>query len=448
MPAVPRLRDAIGPSIILLGLGLGSGELILWPYLVSRYGLGIIWAAIIGITIQFFVNLEIERYSLLAGESIFAGFSRLSKKLPIWFILSTFIAWMWPGIIATSAKIFSVSFGYERFDLLAIILLVLIGLILTLGPRLYKTVETFQKYVILIGVPVIVILVALVAKFSDWQALGRGIVGIGDGYSFLPEGIPLFVFLGALAYSGAGGNLNLAQSFYIKEKGYGMCKGSVGISSVLLKGAKPESVYGNKADFNLNENKRRFVLWWRLINLEHFIVFLFTGAITILLLALLSYAATNGNSSLQGIDFLIFEAKSIGNIVSGYFGALFLILVAIMLFGTQLTILDSTSRIISENIVILKKNLDLSKTYYLVLWIQIIASIIVFLSGYTDPVALVVTGAVINAFAMVIHISLTYILNKKMIAKEFTASSLRSIILLLAVIFFIVLGILAVINAL
>lgn len=70
----PSFRKIIGPSIILLGLGLGSGELILWPYMISNYGLGIIWAAILGITFQFFVNMEIERYSLLRGESIFAGF--------------------------------------------------------------------------------------------------------------------------------------------------------------------------------------------------------------------------------------------------------------------------------------------------------------------------------------------------------------------------------------
>lgn len=197
LPKAPSLKQAIGPSIILLGLGLGSGELILWPYLVSQYGLGIIWAAMLGITIQFFINLEIERYSLLSGESVFAGFARLSKIAPLWFIFSTFIAWMWPGIIATSAKILSVNFGFERFDLLAMFLLILIGIILTFGPKLYKTVETFQKYLILLGVPLIVIITALIARGPDLTALGRGIIGIGEGYRFLPLGLPLFNFSGS-----------------------------------------------------------------------------------------------------------------------------------------------------------------------------------------------------------------------------------------------------------
>src|SRR3972149_3016511 len=76
LPAPWPLRKLIGPSFIILGVGLGSGELILWPYLSSNFGLGIIWAALLGITFQFFINMEIERYTLITGESIFVGLTR------------------------------------------------------------------------------------------------------------------------------------------------------------------------------------------------------------------------------------------------------------------------------------------------------------------------------------------------------------------------------------
>lgn len=76
LPEPPKtIAKMIGPSIILVGLGLGTGELILWPYLTSNWGLGIIWGAALGITIQYFLNMEIERYSLANGESIFVGFA-------------------------------------------------------------------------------------------------------------------------------------------------------------------------------------------------------------------------------------------------------------------------------------------------------------------------------------------------------------------------------------
>ena len=105
MPEAPRFRKLIGPSFILLGLGLGSGEVILWPYLVANWGLGIIWGAILGITFQFFMNMEIERYALTKGESIFVGLARKFKFFPIWFIFSTLAGFIWPGIAAASAKL-------------------------------------------------------------------------------------------------------------------------------------------------------------------------------------------------------------------------------------------------------------------------------------------------------------------------------------------------------
>jgi len=447
LPQPPSLIKAIGPSVVLLGLGLGSGELILWPYLVSNFGLGIIWAAVVGITFQFFINTEIERYSLLHGESIFAGFAKQSKKLPIWFIFSTFIAWMWPGIIAVSAKVICNVFLIKNYNLVAIGLLIIIGLVLTLGPRVYKTVESFQKIIILLSVPAIAIITFLVAKNVDYIALSRGLAGIGDGYFLIPKGIPLFTLLGAIAYAGAGGNLNLAQSFYIKEKGYGMCRGVKGISSVLAGKAQNVQIYGNQANFGDRENYTIFKKWWKLINLEHFLVFLVTGTIIILMMALLAYSSVNGSVQQQGIGFLITEAKIISQSVLPFIGTSFLIVVAVVLFATQLNILDSTSRIISENAVILKSKLNLSKTYFLILWFQILAGIIIFLVGYSDPVGLVVTGAVINAFAMFIHVALTYFLNKKTLPKEYQPSLLRVGIIFVSWLMFGTLAVWAIVDA-
>jgi len=94
-----------------------------------------------------------------------------------------------------------------------------------------------------------------------------------------------------------------------------------------------------------------------------------------------------------------------------------------MLFGTQLTVLDSTSRIISENIAIIEKKTNLSSTYYTIVWLLIIAGILVFASGYSNPVTLVVISAVINAAAMLIHIIMTYMLNQFELYKELRISS-------------------------
>lgn len=446
MPRAPKLFKIIGPSIILLGLGLGSGELILWPHLVSIYGLGIIWAAVVGITFQFFINMEIERYSLVHGESIFVGFAKYFKNAPYWFIFSTFIAWIWPGIIASSASLLGALFGLSDSRYLAIGLLLAIGLILTLGPNLYKTVERFQKILIGFGVPLIALVTFLIVRSADWTALSKGLVGVGEGYNFLPAGIPLFTFLAAIAYSGAGGNLNLAQSFYIKEKGYGMCKGTKGISSVLSGESPTHSLEGKT--FTLNDfNKSRFFTWWRIVNLEHLLVFLLTGAVTILLLALLSYATTRGvGLNVKDINFMQIEAEHISNFLTPFFGGLFLFLTGLMLFGTQLTVLDSTSRIMAENVVIIERKTNLNSTYYIILWLQIFAGIAILLSGFSNPIGLVITGAVINALAMFVHIAMTYSLNKKALPKELQISWWRKTIIFVTWVFFGVLSVWAIVD--
>jgi len=39
MPSAPSFKSLLGPSFILISMGLGSGELILWPFLTSNFGL-------------------------------------------------------------------------------------------------------------------------------------------------------------------------------------------------------------------------------------------------------------------------------------------------------------------------------------------------------------------------------------------------------------------------
>ncbi|MBP9687663.1 Nramp family divalent metal transporter, partial [Candidatus Woesebacteria bacterium] len=352
LPKAPPLTKLLGPSFILLGLGLGSGEIILWPFLASKYGLGLIWGALIGITLQFFLNMEIARYTLVTGESIFVGFSRKFGRIaPIWFIFATLVPWMWPGIAAASANMIASLLHIPYSNILPISLLIAIGIILTAGKVVYKTQETFQRAAILIGVPFIFILAIICAKQADWQMLFAGVVGQGEGFRFFPEGLSFATFLGALAYAGAGGTLNLTQSLYVKEKGYGMGSFSGRITSLVS--GKKESVQLTGTTFNqTDENVNRFSTWWKNINLEHGIVFWTTGAITMLLLSLLSYSTLYGEPGIpSGVGFVIFEAHAIGEKLFPIAGVLFLAISSLMLFFTQFGVLASTSRIMSENFI-------------------------------------------------------------------------------------------------
>ncbi len=440
MPPPPRFRNLIGPSFILLGLGLGSGEIILWPYLTSNFGMGIIWGAVLGITLQFFINMEIERYSLVRGESIFVGFARKFRFLPAWFIFSTFAGFVWPGIVAASAKLIGAVLGATETHFIAIGMLILMGLILTLGPILYKTMEKFSMVLIGLGVPAIFVLTLFLAKGSDWSAFAGGLIGIGEGYRFLPAGIPIASFLAAFAFAGAGGNLNLAQSFYIKEKGYGMGKFGGRITSILT--GKVEEIKLEGAKFKMDEgNLKKFEAWWDLVNKEHFIVFWATGAFTICLLGLLAYATTFGNTTPSaGINFVLYEAGAIAKASAPFIGTLFLLVGGLMLFSTQMTVMDATSRIMAENVLIVRHHVwepkVLPKIYYSFLWAQIAFGILIFLTGFREPLLLLTLEAVINAAAMFVHIGLTLYLNLASLEKEVAPSLPRVLVMVFSFLFF------------
>ncbi len=438
------VKKLLGPSFIILALGLGSGEVILWPYLASNYGLGIAWGALLGITFQFFINMEIERYALVKGESVFVGIAKLFRWAPYWFIVSTFVGFGLPGIVAASAQVFASLFGIENFQYVAIAMLFGIGLILSSGKTVYGMLEKVTKTVLLIGVPFIFILTFILSSPSDWTALAQGIVGQGNGFWGLPAGIALATFFGAFAYSGAGGNLNLTQSIYVKEKGYGMGKYAQKISGLFNKNAGEQKICLSGESFEANaENIRRFHAWWRAINVEHGFVFWFLGGVSMLLLLLLSFITTFGlENNAEGIRFVINEGMVIGQILGPIMGIVFLTVVSIMLFQTQLGVMDSTSRIMAENFAIRRLSKDpkgsvpLSKMYFIFLWAQIAFGIILFLFHIHEPKTLLVLGAVLNAFAMFVHVGLVSKLNRTSLPKPFQPRLWRKIILLIIFLFF------------
>ena len=78
---IPSLKEAdlparkkslikmIGPGVVMAGLAIGSGELIMWPWITSVVGAQLLWAAAIGIFLQLWINIEIGRWSIVTGET-------------------------------------------------------------------------------------------------------------------------------------------------------------------------------------------------------------------------------------------------------------------------------------------------------------------------------------------------------------------------------------------
>jgi hypothetical protein len=443
------LWKMLGPSFLILATGLGSGEIILWPYLVSSYGLGVAWLAVIGITFQYFINLEIERYTLVTGESVFVGMHKIFGWVPYWLIVSTFLGFAIPGTIAASAQLAGHLLGIEDFRWIAIVMLLIIGIILSIGKTIYQIMEDFNKLIMIVIIPCIVIFLLWISSIQDWATLGQGLIGQGDGYSFIPPAVALATLFGAFAYSGSGGNLNLTQSAYVKEEGYGM--GQYAEKLTGLRNIEKEhklKLTGEKFEIN-KENLENFKKWWKKMSLEHLIVFWGAGILSMLLLMLLAYITAYGKPmGEEGVEFIINQANAIEIFTNPIFAVIFLIGLIIMLFQSQMGVYDASVRIVAENFAIKKleksesKAINLSKIYYICLWGQILLSISLFVAGFYDPVILVTVGSVINAIAMFIHVGLVNWTNHKLLPKETQAPLWRKSIML---IIFIVFGIFSVV---
>ena len=107
LPKAPVWRKMVGPSIILAGLAPGSGEFIFWPYITYKTGFVFFWACMLGVFTQFFINMEIERWTLATGESPITGFCRLSRQWA-WIMLAlNVVPWIWPGWATGAATLSS-----------------------------------------------------------------------------------------------------------------------------------------------------------------------------------------------------------------------------------------------------------------------------------------------------------------------------------------------------
>jgi len=403
-----------GPSIIILAMGLGSGEFIMFPTLTLKYGFVILWAAWLGFLTQYIVNTEIERYTLATGETVLTGFSRIWKPWAWIFLVCNILPWMWPGWAMGGAQCFSFFLDVNAIWL-AIGGLILVGLVLSLCPFIYwitkraqstlilhstyKTIKGIQLVLILLAIIVMLIITIFVFQADTFLDMLAGSVHVG----YIPEDIDFSLFLTAIVFAGAGGTLNLAQSEYIRESGYGLCK-YVRRSTSGLTGEE-EPVPSTGFFFRCSkENLMKWKNWWRSVRIEHLCVFFITGIIGVFLLSFIAYSTLYGSEVGSGMTFVAKMGDTLGARYGPIVRILFFLMGAAILFTSELGILDATCRISAD---ILKTNtkIPFSKTvcYLGFLWLEILLGIGILVSGIHEPVLLLKIAGSLSGIVMVLY---------------------------------------------
>ena len=83
---------ALGPSLIALGISIGSGEWLLGPQAVGQFGfVGVGWVILVSAVLQTFYNVEISRYVMATGEAPVVGWGRVPPGYLLWAPLSVFV---------------------------------------------------------------------------------------------------------------------------------------------------------------------------------------------------------------------------------------------------------------------------------------------------------------------------------------------------------------------
>ena len=410
LPAAPtRYRKYVGPGIIAAGVGLSSGEFVLYPYIASQVGLVFVWAAVVGLVTQFFLNLEVERYALATGETALTGFSRYWRHWGVVFALLTYFANLWPGWAISSATLLSYLFGGEpRY--IGIGLLLLIGAILTLAPVVYVALERAQ----LLKVAAVGLLFVIGGIFAVGAEAWSDVPQVVTQARIPAQELGFALLLGALAFAGGGGGQNLVQANWMRDKGFGMGQYVPRLVSPVT--GQPEAVPSTGYIFEpTKENLDRWRGWWRFANVEQLSTFVLITFLTILFTSMLAYSTVFGREGLANdVSFVQTEGQVLGERVGPWFQYFFWFVGAFALFSAALGIVDYTSRMAADVLkTSYRRDADESRMYARLVWGLVAIGIGVLAVGFDQPIVLLVISAVVGGFMMFIYSGLLILVNRR-----------------------------------
>ncbi len=417
MPEPLSLRKVLGPSVILTGLGVGSGEYIIWPFVAANVGIAMLWAALVGVTLQFFINMEIERYTLATGETAVSGFARYWKPFGIIFCLLAVIPFVFPGWATGAITIltFLTPLGEGAIPYVAIVALIAMGIALTVSPVVYNTIEKAEFFKV--GLTIVFLLIAI---FAVLIPRGGAVADLGSvvtnfGTIRTSEVVSVATILAALVFAGAGGAINLVQSNYIRDKGFGMGTYIPRIVSPITGEEVAAPATGSmlrQDDTNLDRWNR----WWRVANIEQFITFWAVCIFSIGTFSLIAYATVFGqNFEAADFTFIQAEGEALSRIVGGWFGTFFWLFGFLSLLLTALGIIDNISRLVADalkTVYLTNSSISESRIYFIVVWGMIAVGTAILLAGLDTPLFLLVLSSVLNGFVMVLYIILLMVLNR------------------------------------
>src|SRR3989344_403437 len=444
LPAPPSWKKAIGVGVVVMGLAIGTGELILWPHLITKHGLGLLWLALLGITFQYFLNQEVARHSVATGEGFFTTSARIIRWSSFFWLFSAVLLYIWPGWASSIGTTLTELLGFGNHYGWSLVTLALVLVLSFSGRIAYNMLEKSLK----VTVPLFFILLVVISffnlEFSDLVAGFRGAINFGA----IPKDVDLNVLLGAVVFAGAGGMLNLCVSLWYRDKQVGMGKYIGRITNPITGRQEAVAATGYTFDTSNSLNMKRWRGWMRYVRVDQGIVFWLLGFVTLFLLSVNAYSVLSPLGLVpEGLDVAVVQANIFGEQWGPTGFKLFLVMAFLMLFSVMWTVIDALTRMVSDIIYTNShagsfkkvfgwfKNISLSKLYYFTITAVVIVGAL--LIPLKQPLTLLVISGVLSGLTMAIYTPFLIYMNNTQLPKPIRPSWFTNVVLGLISVFFI-----------
>jgi hypothetical protein len=433
----------VGPGVIGLGIAIGSGEWLIGPAVIVKYGAALLWITTVAVFLQVILNQEMARYTLYTGEPIITGYMRTRPGPLFWgwtYSLFSLAQFGWPGFALASATATAaivlgrmpgtgdagtvIAIGYVTFAVCFVVTLS--------GRKVERTVEYVMWAIIAwIFVYLVVIDVATVSG-ENWRRVTTGFGSLGA----LPSGGD-WLLLGAFAaYSGLGGVGNAYTTHWMRDKGYGM-GATVGFIPSALGAAVPLQGHGNVFEVN-QRSLAAWRLWWKYVHLDQWCVFGFGSMAGMALAALFTLQYVPAGTVAGDWAVANLQASGIAAVHGRIFWYLTLFCGLGVLFSTQLGIVDGLPRAITDTLwsasPAFRRRFDVRVIYY-----GVVASFAIWgciALNLARPLTLIIIGANAAAVIFVVEAVHTLIVNRLFLPSELRPALWREACLVLCALFY------------
>jgi hypothetical protein len=314
--------------------------------------------------------------------------------------------------------------------------------ILSVGRRIERTLELLNWILVVAILGSFLVLAGLYVPATTWAAGAMGLSGFDlsrGTFDFFPVGTDLFLLGALVAYSGAGGVINIVLANWARDRGYGMGE-RAGYIPCAVGGQHVALAHtGFRFDGDA-EGMRRWRGWWRVVAADQWGVF-FTGAILGMILPSMIYVTfLSRGTDIQGLGISAALAQGISGTAGALMGGVIAFLGAWILFKTQLDQLEGMTRAITDILWTGSSRLrgwrsgDVRAVYYCVLAIAVLWGIVAL--RLAQPFLLLQIGANMAGLVLVIgSVHLLYV-NTRLLPEHVRPPMWRRVALVAMAIFY------------